>query len=85
MSASAKFPDSLWPTTSSIWFLLLLFSVPLNATGWHTSGVQIDNPSGGSFTITGINWYGFETTSHVGHGLYHEDYTFIVNEIKQYG
>jgi endoglucanase len=47
--------------------------------------VQIDNPSGGSFTITGINWYGFETTANVVHGLYHEDYTFVINEAKQYG
>ncbi|PYV50627.1 MAG: endoglucanase, partial [Acidobacteria bacterium] len=55
------------------------------ATGWHTSGVQIDNPSGARFVITGINWYGFETTSSVAHGLYHEDYTFVLNEVKQYG
>ncbi len=52
---------------------------------WTTSGVQLLNPAGGQFIITGINWYGFETTSHVAHGLYTKDYTYIVNEIKQYG
>ena len=30
--------------------------------GWSTSGTNILNPSGGNFTISGINWYGFETT-----------------------
>ncbi len=29
--------------------------------GWSTSGTNIVNPSGGNFTISGINWYGFET------------------------
>jgi endoglucanase len=60
-------------------------AVAASAAGWHTSGVQILNPSGGSYVITGVNWYGFETTSHVAHGLYTKDYTYIVNEIKQYG
>jgi endoglucanase len=53
--------------------------------GWHTSGPEIVNPGGGQFVITGINWYGFETTSHVAHGLYAKDYTYVLNEIKQYG
>jgi endoglucanase len=54
-------------------------------SGWSTSGVDIVNPSGGQFIITGINWYGFETTSYVAHGLEYHDYPYIVNEIKQYG
>jgi len=53
--------------------------------GWSTSGTQILNPSGGSFTISGINWYGFETRGFVAHGLYAQNYTTIVNSIKQYG
>ena len=56
------------------------------ATGaWTTSGNQILTPAGGQFIITGINWYGFETTSEVAHGLYTKDYSFILNEVKQYG
>ena len=55
------------------------------ATGWSTSGVDITNPNGGSFIVSGINWYGFETTANVAHGLEYHDYTYIVNEIKQYG
>lgn len=52
---------------------------------WTTSGPQILAPAGSPFTITGINWYGFETTSFVAHGLYSQNYTTIVNEIKFYG
>jgi endoglucanase len=47
--------------------------------------VQIETPSGAPYVISGINWYGFETTSSVAHGLYHEDFSFILNEAKQYG
>ncbi len=36
--------------------LLIFATLPLSATGWHTSGVQIDSPSGAPFIITGINW-----------------------------
>lgn len=53
--------------------------------GWSTSGVNILTPTGLPFTVTGINWYGFETTKYVAHGLYSQDYTYIINEIKQYG
>lgn len=54
--------------------LISILGLPLFATGWQTSGVQILNPSGSQFVITGVNWYGFETTSHVAHGLYTKDY-----------
>ncbi|HMA36619.1 MAG TPA: cellulase family glycosylhydrolase [Chloroflexia bacterium] len=65
----------------------LLGCTPAQAApaGWTTSGTKILNPAGGQFVITGINWYGFETADHVVHGLYSKDYTYIVNEAKQYG
>ena len=55
------------------------------AGSWSTSGTNILNPAGGNFTISGINWYGFETTGYVAHGLYAQDYPYILNEIKTYG
>jgi endoglucanase len=55
------------------------------AAGWTSNGATILDPSGHSFSITGINWYGFETTSFVAHGLYAQDYTTIVDEIRQDG
>jgi aryl-phospho-beta-D-glucosidase BglC (GH1 family) len=73
-----------------VWSFLLIFLGPAGAAtaaspGWHTGGTQILNPVGAPFIITGINWYGFETTGFVAHGLYARDYTSIVDEIKQYG
>ena len=53
--------------------------------GWTTSGNKIIAPSGAEFRVTGINWYGFETSDNVAHGFYAHDYTYIVDEIKQYG
>ncbi len=53
--------------------------------GWTTSGSGILTPAGGQFIISGINWYGFETTGFVAHGLYAKDYKYIVDEVKQYG
>ena len=65
--------------------VILVVALPAFGSGWTTSGVQIVSPGGSQFVISGVNWYGFETTSHVAHGLYTKDYTYIVNEMKQYG
>ena len=53
--------------------------------GWTTSGTKILTPSGSDFVINGINWYGFETMNAVAHGLWSKDYTFILDQVKQYG
>lgn len=63
----------------------LLITTPLSATGWHTSGTQIVNPSGGSYVVSGVNWYGAETTAYTPGGLWAQDYKFILNEIKSNG
>ena len=58
------------------------------ATGagyWHTSGNQILDSSGNPVKIAGINWYGFETTDEVAHGLYDQDYQTIINDIASLG
>jgi endoglucanase len=64
---------------------LILVTSPLSATGWHTSGTQIDNPSGAAYVVSGVNWYGAETTAYTPSGLWAKDYTFILNEIKANG
>jgi endoglucanase len=53
--------------------------------GWTTRGTQILTTTGIPFTITGINWYGFETPDFVAHGLYSQDYTTIICEVKTLG
>jgi endoglucanase len=53
--------------------------------GWTTSGTKVLTPSGSQYTISGINWYGFETTDAVAHGLWSDDVSTILNMVKSYG
>ena len=64
--------------------LVLCACVPATA-GWTTNGNRIIAPGGAEFRIAGINWYGFETSDNVAHGLYAHDYTYIVDQVRQYG
>jgi endoglucanase len=52
---------------------------------WHTSGSQILDSDGHAVRIAGINWYGFETTDEVAHGLYDQDYQSIIDDIAHLG
>ncbi len=52
---------------------------------WHTSGNRILDANGNEVRIAGINWYGFETTDYLAHGLWAQDYKTILNDIKSLG
>ena len=52
---------------------------------WHTSGSQILDSNNQRVRIAGINWYGFETSSAVAHGLYVQDYKVILQTIRSNG
>src|SRR5215211_1848632 len=79
-SASRRRPRSLAAAC------LLLFIACADAqAGWTTSGNKIIAPSGGEFRISGINWYGFETSDNIAHGLWTKDYTVVIDQIRQYG
>src|SRR5690349_24209105 len=52
---------------------------------WHTSGNQILDSNNQPVRIAGINWYGFETTDAIAHGLWAQDYHTIINNIKALG
>lgn len=52
---------------------------------WHTSGSRIVDSNGDNVRIAGINWYGFETTDFLAHGLWAQDYKTILNTIKSLG
>ena len=79
---------------NSSWYLSLLSILILAASAstwaqasgyWHSSGNQIINSSGQTVRIAGINWYGFETTDEVVHGLWAQDYHTILKAIKNNG
>jgi len=59
---------------------------PTGTSGaWTTSGTRILTPAGSPYTISGINWYGFETPDLVAHGLWSLDIPVIVDQSKTYG
>jgi len=55
-----------------------------NFDEWRTRGNQILHGSD-PVRLTGVNWYGFETTDHIIHGLWAQDYKTILNTIKNNG
>ncbi|MBZ5602347.1 MAG: cellulase family glycosylhydrolase [Acidobacteriia bacterium] len=66
--------------------LLPFVLATLHGQGYlHTSGNQIVDSNSQTFRIAGINWYGFETTDEVAHGLWAQDYHTILNSIKSNG
>ncbi|WP_159666968.1 cellulase family glycosylhydrolase [Streptomyces mexicanus] len=52
---------------------------------WHTSGRQILDAAGNPVRIAGINWFGFETSNHVVHGLWSRDYKSMIDQMKSLG
>jgi endoglucanase len=52
---------------------------------WHTSGSKILDANNQQVRIAGINWYGFETTDEVAHGLNSQDYKTILRTIQANG
>ncbi len=84
----ARFCHSQFAQSFSVFCFVLAVSGALLAQGtgyWHTSGNQIIDSSGHTVRIAGVNWYGFETTDQVVHGLWAQDYHTILNTIKRNG
>jgi aryl-phospho-beta-D-glucosidase BglC (GH1 family) len=52
---------------------------------FHTSGNQILDVNGNRVTITGVNWFGFETSNYVVHGLWARNYKDMMSQMKQLG
>jgi len=89
MQMCARFLSSQFVARS---FTFLCFVVAVSgavfaqgAGYWHTSGNQIIDSGGHTVRIAGVNWYGFETTDQVVHGLWAQDYHAILNTIKRNG
>jgi aryl-phospho-beta-D-glucosidase BglC (GH1 family) len=52
---------------------------------FHTSGNQIVDASGKQVRIAGVNWFGFETSNFVVHGLWARNYKDMMNQMVQLG
>ncbi|WP_034261682.1 cellulase family glycosylhydrolase [Actinospica robiniae] len=52
---------------------------------WHTSGRQILDSANQPVRIAGVNWFGFETSNYVAHGLWSRDYKSMIDQMKSLG
>ncbi|WP_369015795.1 cellulase family glycosylhydrolase [Actinocrinis puniceicyclus] len=52
---------------------------------WHTSGRQILDSANQPVRIAGLNWFGFETSNYVAHGLWSRDYKSMIDQMKSLG
>lgn len=57
----------------------------LGAGYWHTSGRQILDSANQPVRIAGVNWFGFETSNYVAHGLWTRDYKSMIDQMKSLG
>ena len=64
---------------------LVIAPASAQAAGWTTSGVRVLDPAGQPFVISSINWYGAETRIFAPHGLWSQNYTTVLDEIKALG
>jgi endoglucanase len=85
LSTSRQLSSIMW----TAWLIVVGWTLTGSAfaqTGyWHTSGNQVLDANGHVVRIAGINWYGFETTDEVVHGLWAQDYHYILNAIQSNG
>ncbi|WP_218030970.1 cellulase family glycosylhydrolase [Dictyobacter aurantiacus] len=52
---------------------------------WHTNGAQILDSNNQPVRIAGINWFGFETSNYVVHGLWSRSYKDMLDQISSLG
>jgi len=50
-----------------------------------TAGAKIVDRDGREFVVQGVNWFGFETSNHVTHGLWSRDYREMLVQIASLG
>ncbi|MFE2531516.1 cellulase family glycosylhydrolase [Streptomyces sp. NPDC059371] len=52
---------------------------------WHTDGRRILDAQNQPVRMAGINWFGFETSNYVVHGLWSRDYKSMIDQMKTLG
>jgi endoglucanase len=65
--------------------LLLLNLSSVQASYIHAKGSKLYNDNNEEVRLTGVNWFGFETSNMGPHGLWARDYHGILIQIKQLG
>jgi endoglucanase len=68
--------------------ILLATSQDSSAAGegyWSTSGAKIVDSSGNVVRMTGANWFGFETSNLMPHGIWSANWKTMITQIKSMG
>ncbi|MGW1963472.1 cellulase family glycosylhydrolase [Streptomyces sp. NPDC001935] len=52
---------------------------------WHTDGRRLLDAQNQPVRMAGINWFGFETSNYVAHGLWSRDYKSMIDQMKTLG
>ncbi len=52
---------------------------------WHAEGAQLVDSTGAQVRMTGINWFGAETSNYLPHGLWARSYQSIVDQMAGLG
>jgi endoglucanase len=58
---------------------------PVGTGYWHTDGTQLVDAANQPVRIAGINWFGFESSTFVVHGLGQRDYHDLLQQVKRLG
>lgn len=69
-------------TVKSLFFLYFL-SLP--AWGYYVENGRVYNDNGREVRLYGVNWFGFETGTHVAHGLWIRTWQDMIRQIKSLG
>jgi endoglucanase len=71
-----------WPTFA---LLLALFLGPHSASAYSVASGRIVDAQGQPVQLRGINWFGFETTDHVVHGLWARNWKSLIDQMRELG
>src|SRR5262249_16486097 len=52
---------------------------------WSTSGSKIVDATGNTVRFTGVNWFGFETSNLMPHGIWSANWKVLLNQVKNMG
>ena len=63
----------------------LMMSFAVNASYFHTSGSMILDGNGNQVYLSGVNWFGFETSNYCPHGLWVNSMSWFLNTVKSWG
>jgi endoglucanase len=65
--------------------LLSLLLGPHSASAYSVAGGRILDAQGQAVQLRGVNWFGFETTDHVVHGLWARNWKSLIDQMRDLG